>query len=85
MTAVQNEENQAPTATEVKVKKNNRGRKPSGIVKENICIRSTPEDQEFLKTLGKGSKTRGVDKLIEMYRAGQLQQPVSAEPALASA
>lgn len=51
-------------ATEVK----RRGKKPSGIVKNNVCVRLTDETKDYLLGVGKGSTSRGVDSLIEWHR-----------------
>lgn len=65
-------------ATEMK----RRGKKPSGIIKDNVCIRLTEESKDYLRGAGKGSTSRGVDSLIEWHRqaasAQTAQQPVVA-------
>lgn len=65
-------------ATEVK----RRGKKPSGIIKDNVCVRLTEESKDYLRGVGKGSTSRGVDSLIEWHRqaasAQTAQQPVVA-------
>lgn len=50
-----------------------RGKKPSGIVKDNVCVRLTDESQDYLKTIGSGSKSKGVDKLIAWHQSAAAQ------------
>lgn len=64
--------NIAPPATKVK----RRGKKPSGIVKDNVCVRLTAESKDYLLGVGKGSTSRGVDALIDWHRR-QAQQSVA--------
>ena len=66
-------------ATEVK----RRGKKPSGIVKNNVCVRLTDEMKDYLLGAGKGSTSRGVDTLIEWHRkatSAQTAQPPAVAP-----
>lgn len=66
-------------ATEVK----RRGKKPSGIVKNNVCVRLTDEMKGYLLDVGKGSTSRGVDALIEWHRkatSAQTAQPPAVAP-----
>ena len=66
-------------ATEVK----RRGKKPSGIVKNNVCVRLTDETKGYLLGVGKGSTSRGVDTLIEWHRqanSSQQAQPPAVAP-----
>lgn len=50
-----------------------RGKKPSGIVKNNVCVRLTDETKDYLLTVGKGSTSRGVDALIDWHREATSQ------------
>lgn len=59
----------AQATTEVK----RRGKKPSGIVKNNVCVRLTDDMKTYLLDVGKGSTSRGVDALIEWHRVAQPQ------------
>ena len=65
-------------ATEVK----RRGKKPSGIVKNNVCVRLTDETKDYLLGVGKGSTSRGVDSLIEWHRQATSAQ-TAQQPAVA--
>jgi hypothetical protein len=67
------------TTTNVEYKR--RGKKPSGVVKDNVCVRLTDESQDYLKSIGAGSKSRGVDKLIAWHQSAAVQ-PSPQEPAL---
>lgn len=57
----------APVATEPK----RRGKKPSGIVKNNVCVRLTDDMKTYLLDVGKGSTSRGVDVLIDWHQKEQ--------------
>lgn len=46
-----------------------RGPKPSGIVKTNVCVRLTDGSKAYLKKIGGGSVSKGVDALISLHQA----------------
>ena len=57
-----------------------RGKKPSGIVKNNVCVRLTEGMKDYLLTVGEGSTSRGVDALIAWHREVTSQDQTAAQP-----
>lgn len=54
-----------------------RGKKPSGVIKDNVCVRLTAEAKEYLVKTG-GGTSKGVDFLIDFHRKATSQStPVS--------
>lgn len=52
-------------------KETRRGRKPLGLVKNNVCVRLTDEAKAYLRKIGGGSTSRGVDVLIAEHQAAK--------------
>lgn len=52
-----------------------RGKKPSGVVKDNVCVRLTAEAKAYLVKAG-GGTSKGVDFLIAFHQKATEQNPV---------
>lgn len=55
-----------------------RGKKPSGVVKNNVCVRLTDEMKAYLLEAGGGSTSKGVSILIDQHRAATASVVVAA-------
>ena len=64
--------NDVEEKTVEQVAKNRRGRKSSGVVKSNVCVRLTEDNTIYLEDIGGGSKSVGVDRLIALHRQKQI-------------
>ena len=64
--------NDVKEKTVVQVAKSRRGRKSTGVVKTNICVRLTEDNENYLENIGNGSKSLGVDRLIDLHRQKQI-------------
>lgn len=64
--------NDVKEKTVVQVAKSRRGRKSTGVAKNNICVRLTEDSESYLENIGNGSKSLGVDRLIDLHRKKQI-------------